>query len=54
MNLNQINGILRAIIPAALAYAAGKGWLTQDQIADVTAAIVTLVSAGWSVATNSK
>ena len=54
MNLNQLNGILRAVIPAALAYAAGRGWLTQGQIADVTAAIITLVSAAWSVRTNVK
>ena len=54
MDGNTINGILRAVIPAALAYAVGKGWITQSQVGDITAAIVTLVAAGWSVKTNIK
>jgi len=52
MDINIINGVLRAIIPAALAYAVGKGWLSQSSVADVTAAIITLVSAVWSVKSN--
>lgn len=52
MNLNQFTGIIRAVVPAALAYAVGKGWITQDSVGDITAAVVTLASAGWSVYTN--
>lgn len=46
----QITGILRAIIPAAIAYAAGKGvdlsWLTNP---DVVAGLAALGCAAWSV-----
>lgn len=52
MDWNIINGILRAIVPAALAYAVGKGWITQSQVGDITAAVLTLAAAGWSVKTN--
>lgn len=54
MDLNTINGVLRAVVPAILAYAVGKGWITQSMVGDITAAVVTLVSAGWSVKTNKK
>ena len=54
MDLNVLNGILRAVIPAALAFAVGKGWISQSQVADITAAVITLAAAGWSVATNVK
>lgn len=52
MDWNIINGVLRAVVPAALAYAVGKGWITQSQVGDITAAILTLAAAGWSVASN--
>ncbi len=54
MDINTINGVVRAVLPAILAYAVGKGWLTQSQVADVTAAIVTLIAAGWSIQSNKK
>lgn len=54
MDTNVINGVLRAVLPAALAFAVGKGWISQSQVADITAAIITLAAAGWSVATNVK
>lgn len=54
MNFNQLNGIIRAVIPAVLAYAAGKGWITQDAIGDITAACVAVAAAVWSVVTNHK
>src|ERR1051326_1108330 len=52
MDWNVINGILRAVVPAVLAYAVGKGWVTQSQAGDITAAVITLAAAGWSVKTN--
>ena len=52
MNLNQVNGILRAVIPAILAYAVGRGWLGESQVADITTAVITLVAAAWSVTSN--
>lgn len=54
MDINVLNGILRAVIPAVLAYAVGRGWLSTSQVGEITAAIVTLVAAGWSVASNTK
>lgn len=52
MDWNVVNGVLRAVIPATLAFAVGKGWITQSQVGDITAAIITLAAAGWSVVTN--
>lgn len=54
MNLNQVNGILRAVIPALLAYAVGRGWLSDSSVGEITAAVITLVSAVWSVTSNAK
>lgn len=54
MDLNTLNGIVRAVLPAALAYAVGKGWITQNMVGEITAAIVTLISAAWSVQSNKK
>ncbi len=54
MDINTINGVLRAIVPAALAYAVGKGWISQSQVADITTAVLTLAAAAWSVKTNYK
>jgi hypothetical protein len=34
------------------AYAVAKGWVSQSEVADISAAILTLVAAGWSVYTN--
>ncbi len=53
MNANQISGILRAIVPAALAWAVAKDWINQNTVTDVTAAVVTIGAAAWSVYTNS-
>ncbi len=49
MNMDSINGILRAIIPAICAYAVGKGWIGAGAVADITAAVVAVASAVWSV-----
>ncbi len=52
MTWNQVNGILRALVPAVLAYAVGRGWLSQGSAGEVGAAIITIASAGWSIHTN--
>jgi len=52
MTSNQVNGIIRAVVPAALSYAVARGWIGESVVTDVTAAVVTLVAAGWSVTTN--
>jgi hypothetical protein len=48
-NLSSVvAGIAQAVVPALVAYAVGKGWLSQSSAADVGAAIITLLAAGWS------
>ena len=51
---NTINGVLRAVVPAVLAYAVARGWVTQGSVGDITAAVVTIAAAIWSVFTNRK
>ena len=52
MNSDQITGIVRAVVPALLAYAVGKGWITSSMGGDITAAAVAVASAIWSVQNN--
>lgn len=52
MSANQVNGVLRAVVPAVLAYAVGRGWIQQSDVNEIVAACVTLVSAAWSIYTN--
>ncbi len=54
MDWNTINGVLRAVIPAALAFAVAKGWLAQAQVNDLTAALITIAAAAWSIHSNKK
>lgn len=54
MNLNQINGIIRAVVPAVLAYAVGRGWIAETAVADISAAVVAVMAAVWSLTTNKK
>ena len=49
---NVIGGILRAVVPAMVAFAVAKGWLPQSSASDVATAIITIGAAGWSVKTN--
>lgn len=50
MNPSIIAGILRAIIPAAIAYAAAKGWDLSALGSDaVLGGIAAIVAAVWSV-----
>lgn len=52
MDWNVINGVLRAVVPGLLGYLVGKGLISQSDVGEITAAIVTLAAAGWSVYTN--
>lgn len=54
MDMNVVNGVIRAVVPAGLAYAVGKGWITQSSVGDIMAAVMAVVAAGWSVASNRK
>jgi hypothetical protein len=52
MDGNSFNGVIRAVVPAGLAYAVGKGWIAQSSVADITAAVVACAAAIWSVMSN--
>lgn len=52
MDLNSISGVIRAIVPALLAYCVGKGWIAETSVADITAGAVAVASAIWSIVSN--
>lgn len=52
MGTDQITGIIRAIVPALLAYAVAKGWIDAGAVGAIGAAVVTLAAAVWSYFTN--
>lgn len=52
--MDQLMGVLRALVPAAVAYAVGAGWIPAGAAADVTALILAFGAAGWSIYTNSR
>jgi hypothetical protein len=52
MNSNVVMGILRALVPGLVAYAAGRGWISASSAGDIGAAIITLGAAAWSATTN--
>ena len=52
MDSNQLNGIIRAVVPALLAFAVGDGLITQDTATQIAAAAVAVAAAVWSWYTN--
>ena len=56
MDSNIIGGILRAIVPAAVAFIVGKGWLSAADAGNLVGALVAaataVAAAMWSVKTN--
>lgn len=52
IDLNTINGVIRAVVPAIMAYVVGHGWIGQGAVSDITAAALALAAAGWSIHTN--
>jgi hypothetical protein len=52
MNSDMIGGVLRAVVPAALAYLIGKGAIPAGDYSAVVTSVVALVTAAWSVRTN--
>jgi hypothetical protein len=52
MGTDQFTGILRAVIPAVVAYVAGKGWLPADTAGSIGAGLITILAAIWSWKTN--
>ena len=58
MDTNVIGGILRAIVPAAVAFAVAKGWVTPANTSALVDAIVVgvpaIAAAIWSIISNAK
>ena len=52
MNTDMIGGVIRAIVPSAITYLVGKGTLPAGDYSAVIAAVVALVTAIWSIRTN--
>lgn len=53
MNYAAITGLIRVVVPSALAYAIGKGWVTQDMATQVMSFLGTIaVAGGWSAVAN--
>lgn len=52
MNFDQVTGVLRAVVPAALAWAVGAGYIPAGSVGDITAAVVAVAAAAWSVHNN--
>ena len=52
MNTDQITGIVRAVLPAILAYCVAKGWITSSSVGDISAAVVAVLAAAGSVQSN--
>ncbi len=52
VDANVVSGVLRAVLPAALAYAVGKGWITESSTADISAAVLAVGAAVWSIMSN--
>ena len=52
MDVNIINGVVRALGPALVAYLAGKGILPAGDYSAVWAALAGLIGAVWSIKSN--
>jgi hypothetical protein len=56
MNSDQITGILRAIIPGIVAWAAAKGWIPANLVTGFDDAVITILTVVvisiWSVHNN--
>ena len=48
----SIQGALRILIPAVVAFVAGRGWLASEFAGDLTAFLIALGSAFWSAYEN--
>jgi len=49
-----VMGILRAVVPAGVAYVAGRGWISAGSAGEIGAALIAFVAAMWSATTNTQ
>lgn len=52
MDVNTINGVLRALLPAIIAYLVGKGTIPAGDYGTVIASFTALIAAAWSIWSN--
>jgi len=52
MNTDMIGGVIRAVLPPVVAFLVGKGVLPAGDYGSVVTGFVALVTAVWSVRTN--
>jgi len=52
MNLDQITGVIRAVVPPLVAYLAAKGYIPAGSADSIIAAAVAVAAAVWSVHNN--
>ncbi len=53
-DLNTINGIIRAVVPAVLAYFVAKGAITSDAVGLIVTAAIAVAAAVWSIQSNTR
>jgi len=46
---DMVTGVLRAIVPPALAYAVAKGWIPESSVTEIITALTAVGAAIWSV-----
>lgn len=49
MDVNTINGVIRAVVPAIIAYLVGKGTIPAADYGPLLAGLTATVAAVWSV-----
>ena len=52
MNTDMIGGVIRAVLPPVIAYMIGRGVLPAGDYGSVVTGFVALVTAVWSIRTN--
>lgn len=54
MDSNIINGVIRAVAPAVIAYLVGKGTIPAADYGPLLAGVTAVVAAAWSIWSNKK
>lgn len=54
MDSNIINGVIRAVAPAVIAYLVGKGTIPAADYGPLLAGVTAVVAAVWSIWSNKK
>lgn len=54
MDISIVNGVIRAVAPAVVAYLVGKGVIPVADYGELIAAVTALTAAAWSVASKKK